>query len=181
MVASCVGDDTPTLADRDQVRSDDAVEGCCDIGVAVVDRRDLGVDLGLLQNGLRVVAGRGRGLERRLRDGLLLHQIGLALEIGFGLLHRGLRTGLRRLRLLQLQLVGVGLDREQGGSFLYEGTVLVIDRLQKTLHAGDEIDVLDRRGIAGRLQVTRDGSLRRLRDFDLWWWRRHKTILFASS
>ena len=143
------------------MRADDAVERRDHIGIAVVDRRDLGVDLGLLQIGLRVVAvGRG-GIERRLRDRLPLHQIRLALEIGFGLLQRCLRTGLGRLRLFELELVGVGLDREQRGAFLDESAVLVIDRLQKALHARDQIDGLDRRGVAGGIEKTRDGALHR--------------------
>ena len=131
------------------MRADDAVERRDDVGIAVIDRCDLGVDLGLLQVGLGVVARGCRGIQRRLRDGLPLHQIRLALEVSFRLLQRRLRAGLGRLRLLQLQLVGFGLDREQCRAFLYEGPVLIIDRLQKALHARDEIDRLDRSGVAG--------------------------------
>src|SRR6266704_2983902 len=101
------------------MRADDAVERRDDVGIAVIDRRDLGVDLGLLQVGLGVVARRRGLIQRRLRDGLPRDQIRLALEVGFGLLQRGLCAGLGRLRLFKLQLVGLGLDREQRRAFLY--------------------------------------------------------------
>ena len=44
------------FAGRDEMRADDTVEGCYDIGIAVIDRRNLGVDLGLLQVGLGIIA-----------------------------------------------------------------------------------------------------------------------------
>ena len=163
------------------MRADDAVERRGDVGVAVIDLRDLGVDLGLLQIGLHVVARRGRGIERGLRDGLLLHQFHLPLVIGLGLFQRGLRAGLGGLRLFELELVGLGLDGEQRGAFLYEGTVLVIDRLQKTLHARDQVDVLDRRGIAGGVEIARDRFLNGHRDLDLRRRRRYESILFAGG
>jgi hypothetical protein len=169
------------LANRDQMGADDAVERRNDFGVTVIDRGDPGIDLGLLQIGLRIVAG-GRGaVERRLRDGLPLHQIRLPSEVGFGLLQRRLRASLGGLRLFELQLVGLGLDREQRGAFLDESAVLVIDRLQKALNARDEIDGLDRRGVAGGIEETRDGFLHRQPDIDFRRWRRHKTILFAAT
>ena len=173
--------DADQFADRDQMRADDAVERRRDIGIAVIDRRDLGVDLGLLQVGLGVLARRRRSIERCLRDRLSLHQIRLPLEIGFGLLHRSLHAGFGGLRLIELQLVGFGLDREQRGAFLHEGAVLVVDRLQEALHARDQIDILDRRGIAGRLQIARDAALHRHGDLNFRRRRRHKSILFAGT
>ena len=114
MVASCVGDDAPTSSPTEtRCARDDAVERRGHIGIAVIDRRDLGVDLGLQQIGLRVVARRGRSIQRRLGNGLPLHQFLLALEVGLGLPQRCLRAGFRGLRLFELQLVGLGLDREQ--------------------------------------------------------------------
>src|ERR1700736_1913793 len=100
------------------MRADDAVEGCDDVGIAEIDRRNLGVGLGLLQVGLGVVARRSGLIEGRLRDGLPRNQIRLALVVSFGLLDRRLRAGLGRLGLLQFQLVGFGLDREQRRTFL---------------------------------------------------------------
>ena len=78
-----------------------------------------------------------------------------------GLLQRSLRAGFRRLGLLELQLVGLGLDREQRGAFLDEAAVLVVDRLQEALHARHQIDRLDRRGVAGGIEITRDVLLHR--------------------
>ena len=44
------------LADRNEMRADNAVERRNHVGVAVIDRRNLGVDLGLLQVRLRIIA-----------------------------------------------------------------------------------------------------------------------------
>jgi len=85
------------------------------------------------------------------------------------------------LRLLEFQLVGFRLDREQRRALLDQGAVLVVDRLQHALHPRDEIDVLDRRGIAGGLEKTRDGPLHRQGDINLRRRRRNKTILFAAT
>jgi hypothetical protein len=163
------------------MRADDAVERRGHMGIPVIDRRDLGVDLRLQQVRLRVVARRGGRIQRGLGNSLPLHQFLLSLEIRLGLSQRCLRAGLRRLRLLELQLVGFGLDREQGRAFLHKGAVLVFDRLQKTLNACNQIDILDRRGVTGRFQIARERPLRRHRDIDFRRRRRNKTILFAGT
>ena len=164
------------------MRADNAVERRGHIGVTVIDRRNLGIDLGLQQDCLRVIAGRGGSIERGLRNGLPLDQFLLALEVRLRLPHRCLRTCFRGLRLFELQLVGIRLDRrEQGCAFLHEGAVLVVDRLQKALHARDEIDTLDRCGVAGRFQITRERPLYRHRHIDFRRRRRDKSILFAGT
>jgi hypothetical protein len=83
--------------------------------------------------------------------------------------------------LFELELVGLGLDREQRGALLYEVTVLVVDRLQKALNTRDKIDRLDRRGIAGGVEIARDLFLRGGGDVNLWRRRRHKSILLAGT
>jgi hypothetical protein len=163
------------------MRADDAVERRDHVGVTVIDSGDLGVGLGLLQARLCIVARRSGLIERRLRHGLSLNQIGLALEVGLRLFHRCLGAGLGGLRLLELQLVGLGLDREQRRAFLHEGPVLIVDRLQNALHARDQIDALDRRGIAGGLEKARDRALHRQRDFNFRRRRRYKGVLFAGT
>ncbi len=60
---------------------------------------------------------------------------------------------------LELELIGLRLDREQLGALLDEGAVLIVDRLQEALHPRDEVDALDRRGVAGGLDVARHGAL----------------------
>lgn len=77
--------DADEFADRDHVSADDAVERRGHVGVAVVDLGELGVGLGLLEIGLRVIARRCRGVERGLRDGLALHQLSLPFVVGFRL------------------------------------------------------------------------------------------------
>ena len=161
--------------------ADDAVERRGDIGIAEIDGGDLGVDLGLLQVGLGVVARRGGLIESGLRDRLPRDQIRLALVVGLGLFQRRLGAGFRRLRLLELEPVGLGLDREQRGAFLHEGTVLIVDRLQHPLHPCHQIDRLDRRGIAGRLQIAGNGALLGECDIDRRRWRRHERVLLAAG
>ena len=163
------------------MRADDTVERRSHIGIPVIDRRDLGIDLGLQQVRLRVVARRGRSIQRGLGNGLPLDQFLLALEVRLGLLHRCLRACFRSLRLFELQLVGVRLDREQGCAFLHIGAVLVVDRLQKALHARDQIDILDRSRIAGRFQIARERPLHRHRHINFRRRRRDKSILFAGT
>jgi len=122
------------------VRADDPVKRRRHIGVAVIDGRNLGVDLSLLQIGLRVIT-RGCGLfQRCLRDDLSGDQVRLTFEIGFCLLQRGLRTGFGGLRLLKFQFVGFRLDREQGCTLFYERAVFVADCLKDTLYARHQID-----------------------------------------
>ena len=113
------------------------------------------------------VALGGRGIERRLRGGLALHQLLLAFEIGLGLLQRRLRGGLGGLRLLQLELIGLRLDGEEVLAPLHRHAVGVLDLGEEALHARDQIGRIDRRGIAGRLEIARDLLLDRLCDRDL--------------
>ena len=161
--------------------ADDAVERRGDIGIAEIDGGDLGVDLGLQQVGLGVVPRRGGLIEGGLRDGLSRDQIRLALVVGLGLFQRRLGARFGRLRLLKLEPIGLGLDREQRGAFLHERTVLIIDRLQHALYPRHQIDRLDRRGIAGRLQIAGNGALHRERDIDRRRRRRHERVLLAAG
>jgi hypothetical protein len=98
-----------------------------------------------------------------------------------GLLQRRLRAGLRGLRLLELELVGVGLDGEQRRASLHELPVLVVDRLQHALYPRDEIDGVDGRGIAGGLEIARHRTLHRNGNVDLRRRRRYKAVLFAAA
>ncbi|MGY4415560.1 hypothetical protein ACVWW4_007296 [Bradyrhizobium sp. LB7.1] len=110
-----------------------------------------------------------------------LHQIALPLVVGFRLPERRLRTDLGGLRLLELELVGLGLDREQLGALFDEGAVRVVDRLQEALHARDEIDILDRRGVAGGLDIARDRALHGRGDVHLGRRRRDERILVLAA
>jgi hypothetical protein len=101
------------------MRTDDAIERCDDIGVTVIDRGDLGVDLGLLQIRLRIVTY-GYGLiEIGLRRKLLGDQIGLTLVFRFSLFQGCLGACFGGLCLLQLQLVGFGFDGEERGALFH--------------------------------------------------------------
>ena len=133
---------TDEFSDRNKMRADDAIERRDDIGIAEIDCGDPGVGLGLLQAGLGVIAGRSGRIEGRLRNRLPGNQIHLTVVVGLGLLQCRPRPGLGRLCLLELVLVGFGLDREQRRALLHETAVLVVDRLQHALHPRHEIDGL---------------------------------------
>ena len=94
MVASTVGVESGAdqFADRDLARGHDAVERRGHVGVAEIDLGLLRVGLRRLQVGLREVACRQRLVVVALARDLPLHQIGLALELGLGLLQRRLRA-----------------------------------------------------------------------------------------
>ena len=75
------------------------------------------------------------------------------------------------LRGVDFKLVWLRLDREQRRAFFHEVAVLVADRLDKALHARDEIDRVDGSRISGRVKIAcdvlldgrSDGDLRRRR------------------
>ena len=58
-----------------------------------------------------------------------------------------------RLRLQQLILVLVLLDREQKIAFFHRLAVLVVNLLEIALDASDQLDIVDRRGVAGDLDI----------------------------
>ncbi len=163
------------------MRADDAVERRGHFRIAVIDLGDPGIRLRLLQIGAGIVAIRGGRIEGRLRHRLARHEVALALEVELGLLQRGLGAGFRGLGLVQLQFVGLGLDGEQGGAFLDEGAVGIIDRLQKARDARDQVDLLDGCGVAGRLEIARDRTLHGKRDVDLGRRRRRVGVLLAAG
>jgi hypothetical protein len=148
-------------------RRDPAVERRRHFGVAEIDRGLLGVRLRLLQVSPRAVARRLRLIEHRLRGELLAGEFGLALVFGLGLLQRRLGAGFRRLRRKELQAIGFGLDGEQQRVLFYEVAVVVADALDEALHARHQIDRIDRRRIAGRMEIASDLALRRSRNGDL--------------
>jgi hypothetical protein len=162
------------------MRGDDAIERRDNLCIAVVDLRDCSVCLRLQQVGARIVPV-GRGIfESGFGGRLAGHKRALSLELRFRLLDRSLRTCFRRLRLVHFQLVGFGLDGEQLRPFLDEGAVLIVDRLQKSLHACHEINGFDRRGIAGDLEIARDRALHGNGNIDLGRRWRHESVLLAA-
>ena len=61
------------------------------------------------------------------------------------------------LRLLQLRLVLVLLDREQQIALFDEGAVMEMLLLEIALDARDQLDRLTGRGVAGQLDIVGDG------------------------
>jgi hypothetical protein len=151
------------LAQRNLARRHDSVEGRLHLGVAEVERRLLGLDLGLLQLRRRRILVGGGIVERDLGRDLAARQLGLALVVGLRLFHRGLRAGLGGLRLLELELVRCRFDGEEGLAFLHLFPVLVIDRLQEALHARDQIGGVDRGDVTRGLKIAGNLLLHRQR------------------
>src|SRR5262245_27523012 len=118
------------FAQRHQARRDDAVEGSLHLRVAKVERGLRGIDLRLLEPGPRRVAIGGCIVERLLRRNLAAREVGLPFVFGLRLLQCRLRAGLSSARLLELELVRLGLDDEEDRALLHLVAVLVIDFLQ---------------------------------------------------
>src|SRR6516225_12103393 len=97
------------FAQRHQARRDDAVEGSLHLRVAEIELGLRGIDLRLLEPGARGVAIGRRIVERLLRRDLAAREIGLPFVFRFRLLQCRLRAGLGGARLLELELVRLGL------------------------------------------------------------------------
>ncbi len=144
------------VAGIDQMLADDAVERGADLGIAEVQLRQ--PDLRLRAQQLRLGAG---PLEIPVVDlglgrGVLLDQRRIADEFGLGVEERRLRGQHLGLRLLQLIFVLVLLNREKEIAFLDPGAVLVMLLFEIAFDPGDELDRIDRRGVAGHLDIVGD-------------------------
>ena len=80
-------------------------------------------------------------------------QLGLPVVFGLRLLDRRLRARLRRLRLLELEIVALGLDGEEHGALLHHVAVLVVHALEEARYTGDQVGGVDGGGVAGRVEV----------------------------
>jgi hypothetical protein len=99
----------------------------------------------------------------------------------FRLLQCRLCGGLGGLRLLEPELVRLGLDDEEDRPLLHLVAVLIIDFLQESLYPRDQIGGVYRRGIAGGLEIAGDLLLYRHRDSNLRWRRRHIAVLLPAG
>ena len=93
-------------------------------------------------------------VERLLRCDLAARELGLPLVFRLRLLQRRLGAGLGGARLLELELVRLGLDDEEGCALLHLVAVLVIDLLQEALHPRDQVGGVYRRGITGGFEIA---------------------------
>ena len=143
------------VAGIDQVLAHLAVERRPDLGIAQVQlgQRDLRLGRQHVRLGARPLEIPVVDLDLRRR--VLLDQRRIAAELGLGIEQRGLLQLHLRLRLLQLILVLVLLDREQKIALLDERAVLVMDLVEIALDARDQLDRVDRSGIAGDLERSR--------------------------
>ena len=83
--------------------------------------------------------------------------------------------------LIELRLIDVTLDAEQLRSLRDRGAILIIDRFQIALNARDEIHGLERRGVAGQLEVQGHRLLQGLRDDDFRRRRRDVRVFGAAA
>ena len=164
-------------AEIDLMIGDDAVERGEDPRIAEVDVREV-------YGGLRVqdcgggLVGRGLPLlECSLGGGILLEKLRLLVIFPSVIDLRRLVGGERRLRLIELRLILVLFDAEQLGSFRYRCAVHVIDRFQIALDARDQSHGVERRGVAGQIDIQSHRLLNRLRHGHFGRRRRHIGVL----
>ena len=169
------------LADRDLACGDDTVERSGDRGIAEVDSRTLGVGLRLQHVGARRVSVGACAIEIGLGRYVLGLQLLLTCELRLGIDQRCLGPFLRGLRLLKLDLIGLRLDHEQRRALFHRGSILIFDLLEVSFHPRDELDGVHRCGIAGRLEVGRDGLLHRQLHDHLWRRRRDEAIFLPAT
>jgi len=134
-----------------------------------------------LQVGLRGVARGERFVVVGLGRHQLGHQVGLALVLGFVLLERRGGADHRRLRRLDLEPVRLRLDGEQRGALLDEVAVGIADGLHEPLHARHQIDRIDGRRVAGRLEIIGHFALDGIGDGDLGRRRRGVAIVLPAG
>jgi hypothetical protein len=178
MVASWVGPLAPTSSPSDTWR---AVEGSLHLGVTEVERGLRGIDLHLLEPGPRRVAIGRCIVERLLRRDLAARELGLPFVFRLRLLQRRLGADLGGARLLELELVRLRLDDEEGCTLLHRVAVLVIDLLQEALHPRDQVGCVYRRGITGGFEIAGDLLLHRHRHRDLGRRRRHIAVILPAG
>jgi len=109
------------------------------MGIIIVERGKLGVDLRLDQIGLRRVARGERLIILLTAGGLGMHQGSLPVVVGLSLFEACLSASFRRLRLLELYVIGLRLDREEQCPLLHGCAVLVVHLLDEAGHARHEI------------------------------------------
>ena len=165
----------------DEARRDAAVERRDDgrVGEVALGLRDLA--LGLRERRQRRVALGAGFIDLGDRHRGRLHEILLALQVGVGLQEQRFLLRLRRLRDLQGDLEVLLVDLEEQVALLDRGAVLVADLVEEALHAGHEIDVVERRRAAGHLHVESDLALLRLGDGDLGGRRRLIGVALAAG
>lgn len=152
------------LPDRDEVPRHDSIEGRRHAGVAEIDLGERDPRLLAHHIGFVAVALRPRFVERDLGRDVLAAQRGLTRELGLRFHQFGLRGDQGRLGLLQLGLVGRLFDDEQDVVLLRRRAVLVLDVGEEALDPRDQIDRGEGDGVAGLLEMERDGLLQRLGD-----------------
>ncbi|GJE45787.1 hypothetical protein AEGHOMDF_4987 [Methylobacterium soli] len=149
-----------------QMVGDDPVEGRQHLGIAEIDRGEIEIGLRLRDRGRGLVEPGLGVLDMGLRGEFLLPQRRLALVLG---LRVGAGRHLRRqaaLRLFELRLVGVALEREERRALPDAGAVRVGDGVEEALDAGFEIDGREGLGVAGQLEIADHRALDRLRHRD---------------
>ncbi len=144
------------IAGIDQMLAHLAVKRCPDLGIAEVQLRDGDACLGARELGLRQLALENPVVDLDLRGGFLGDQRLVTGDFGAGIDQRRFRRRHLRLRLDQLCLVLVLLDREQQVALLDQRAIGKMDRVEIALDAGDQLDRIDRRGIAGQFDIIGD-------------------------
>ena len=88
---------------------------------------------------------------------VLLQKVRVSCDLQLRVVAHGLLRVQLRLSGLQLRLVLVLLDGEQQVALLDDRAVLEMGLFEISRHAGDQRDLIDRRGVAGNFQRIADG------------------------
>ena len=169
-------------ADRREMGRHDTVEGRGNVRVAKLDFRKLERCLCFLQVGAAFVAVLLRFVELGLPSELgRPAQRVLPLKLRLGKVDGRLRGRDLGFRLLDLCLVGRGLDDEEDVALLHHRTVFVVDFAQETYGPRDELDLIEGDGVAGQFEIAGDQPLGGLRHADLGCGRRLVFVFLAAT
>jgi len=162
-------------------RGNDAVERSGHVGITEIDLSLLLVGLCRLQVGLCRIPLCQSLVVISLGRNLFTDESGLALILGLRLCQRGLRAYDGCFRRINFQLVGLWLDGEERSAFLHKIAISVTNRLNKTLHARNQIDRVHGSRAACGLEIARDLTLDGRCDRDLRRWRCGVLIILPAG
>ena len=145
------------VAGIDKMLADDTVERGADLGIGKIDLGDGDLGAGALELRRRALTLEILVIDLGLRGGMLLEESGIAAEFDLRIVKRRLLQLHLRARLLELLLVGILLDREQEIAFFDKLAVLVMDLLEIAFDPREQLDLVDRCRIAGKLDVVGHG------------------------
>ena len=156
------------IARIDQVPTHLTVERRPDFGIAQVQLSQCHLRLSRQDIRLGTVLFEVPVIDINLRRCIPLEQSCVAADLGPGVEQRRLLQLKLRLSLLQLRLGPILLNRGEKITFLDQRSISEMQLLQKADDTRDQLDLVDRGGIAGDLEIVADGLDLGLHHRDRW-------------